>query len=79
MNLSIHSMNSTSIFFSTLKIVFRCFAHFFLALFLLDIAEALDLASALEDAPHACSDSNSLVGDPSGLRSGPGLPPARAR
>jgi len=48
-------------------------------LFLLDIAAAFAFASALELAPHALSDRSNLVGEPSGLRSGPGIPPIRAR
>ena len=37
------------------------------------------LASALDDAPQACRDRSSRVGEPSGLRSGPGIPPIRAK
>ena len=37
------------------------------------------LASALDDAPQAFRDSNSLVGSPLGLRSGPGILPILAR
>jgi len=78
MNFAIHSMHSTFVFFSALKIMFRCLAHFF-PLFRLDIAAALLLASAFELAPHACRDRSNLVGSPLGLRSGPGIPPIRAK
>ena len=40
---------------------------------------ALDLASAFDDAPHALSDNNNLVGLPLLSRSGPELPAIRAR
>jgi hypothetical protein len=55
------------------------FLFHFLALFLLEIAAALAFASDFEEAPHACSDRSKRVGEPSGLRSGPGIPPIRAR
>ena len=45
----------------------------------LEIALAFDLASALEDAPHACKERSNRVGSPFGLRSGPGILPIRAR
>jgi len=77
MILSVHLVHSTCIFFSTLKIVFRCLWHYFFPLFLLDIAAAFFLASALLEAPHALRDNSNLVGSPLGLRSGPGLPPMR--
>lgn len=48
-------------------------------LFLAEIAAALDLASALELAPHAFNDSKSRVGSPLGFFSGPGILPILAR
>ena len=75
---------STGAFTTFLRIACFAFAftfstHYFLPLFLLEMAAALDLASALDDAPQACKDNSNLVGSPLGLRSGPGLPAARAR
>jgi len=52
---------------------------YFFPLFLLEIAAAFFLASAFDEAPQALSDNRSLVGSPFGLRSGPGIPPMRAR
>jgi hypothetical protein len=51
----------------------------YLFLFLFEIAAAFFLASAFDDAPHAFSESKSLVGSPFGLRSGPGMLPMRAK
>jgi hypothetical protein len=52
---------------------------YFFPLFLLEIAAAFFLASALEDAPQALSESNSLVGSPFGFLSGPGMLPILAK
>ena len=48
-------------------------------LFLAEIAAALDLASALELAPHAFRESARRVGSPLGFFSGPGILPILAR
>jgi len=48
-------------------------------LFRADIAAAFFLASAFEVAPHACRLRSSLVGSPSGLRSGPAMLPILAK
>lgn len=53
-------------------------SHYFF-LFLAEMALALALASAFEDAPHARNESKRRVGSPFGLRSGPGMLPMRAR
>jgi hypothetical protein len=45
----------------------------------LEIAAAFFLASAFDDAPQAFRDKRSLVGDPSGFFSGPGMLPMRAK
>ena len=51
----------------------------YLALLRAEIAFAFARASGLLDAPHACSDNSRRVGSPFGLRSGPGVPPIRAK
>lgn len=54
-------------------------AIYFLPLLRSEIDLALDLASALDEAPQACKESRRRVGRPCESRSGPGEFPMRAR